>query len=328
MSRQNWILLVLVFALVWSIGPGGRAGAEDGKASLLSDASKAWSSLKDFSEHLEGQFTETVTFSDSSMPSSKSVTQFLISNGNVRFEIQKGKDKAVIAGAFNPSYFFLLNGETGAGFQVAQIQPSTVRVPTSPHTPAAYVLEYVYAPWFFMQKPLAAWLKDPDFVVKKVTSHPQDGRMLLRAEFTYVPKKASGDVPLKMLTFYEPSWVILDPDNYWTIQEHLITTWYGNQRGRVTYGERVGGFPMAKRAERISTGARTKDVKTTRWEIDRIAHRMIPESEFTLSAFGLPEPSFGPRRFGNWPILLALAAVFAALAVTLRRVLRRREAQA
>lgn len=311
-------------------------GAEgDWRARFLTEAPKAWGALKKFSEHLEGTVVVDKKFNDPKvLGQGQKVIQFLIKEGSVRFEIQEGEKKTVTAGAFNLNYFFFLEGQPGSSFAVKGIEPTPGREQRVLDKADSLVLGYVYSPWYFAGEPLAHWLQKPGFIVKKVSPEPHDGRNLVRVDYVYAPKAGFGKIPPERLAHNDPSWLLLDPDAYWAIQEHHHTGWNGesvsHHSSRLTYGDRVDGFPIHKKCEyKYVSGLKGQDVETITWEITRIAHRTASDKEFTMSSFGLPEPQLQGkgRTIGNWPWFVGAAAVLAVAGFAARRyVIRSRQA--
>lgn len=302
-----------------------RAEEDNWKARLLLEAPKSWAALKDFGAELEGEFTyDWKCTTDPKLPERHHMTKFLIKGENLRFEKQVGKETTVVAGAFNSNYLFLLEGEAGSNnLQVRQIESATGMQERVAKQETSLVLEYVYAPWFFLGKPLSHWLKEPGFVVTKVTPEVRNGKTLVRMEFD-IPSKPPGKQPSVRREASQKSWCLLDPNDYWTIQEYRLLLWWGTSAEKIEYGDRVDGFPMHRRVVQDLIGeVGVKDVVKNTWEMRKIAHRTAADRDFTLTAFGIPEPRFEERSFRTWHWFLLAAAVCGVAAFLLRRFLRR-----
>ncbi|MGL4553748.1 MAG: hypothetical protein ACRC33_21505 [Gemmataceae bacterium] len=174
--------------------------------------------------------------------------------------------------------------------------------------------------------PLAEWLTRPGFVVVAVKAESKGGKQLVRMEYTYQdPHPRDPSLPERSRW---SGWHLLDPNDFWVIHESYVKAWHGADSITVQARERIGGYPIGHRTVLAGFSPAGKRTAEYVWETANLKARTASDDEFTLSAFGLPEPSFAPRRFANWTILLALAAIFAAVALALRRVARRQGASA
>jgi hypothetical protein len=138
-------------------------------------------------------------------------------------------------------------------------------------------------------------IKDPDFSVRSAAPVVRDRRTLVRVEFSARPKpwttrghpNNTDWMPLR------GGWIVFDPERYWVVRECHLQLQFGpgaggsavSMDGKFEYKEGREGFPIAKRAvRRWSNGTQYTE------EFDLVEREDVPESEFTLSAFGLPEP--------------------------------------
>ncbi len=177
-------------------------------------------------------------------------------------------------------------------------------------------------------------VRDPDFVIQRVSYAPHEGDDRIRVDFKYRPKMVPprtewGDIqpgwnPLR------GGWILLDPARYWVMHGFEVETeWQDQTTGTLTgtfmYQDGEGGFPILKRSQQLYKGI---DKRGTRNETESVeeyelTEKDIPDEEFTLSAFGLPEPSEGQRPT-RWFIWIGLAGIaFVGLTMFLRRLSRR-----
>lgn len=161
------------------------------------------------------------------------------------------------------------------------------------------------------------------------------GRGYVRVTFTNVPETTpvSNDR-------VKGGWVVLDPARYWVIVESEVELDLGEKskvEGFDKYAvvneyhkESSGGHPIL--AKSLMTGKFWKKGKL--WQeaeyhstFESRERPSIPESEFTLSAYGLPEPHGARPKKTRWYLWLGGGAIAClALAVGVRLLRRRRAA--
>lgn len=166
---------------------------------------------------------------------------------------------------------------------------------------------------------------DPGFTLKRVSPVTRDGRELARVEFSYRPKDLVR-VPLR------GGWVLYDPERFWVIKEYEVQMDWKRPQGAwavatvtATYDYQEGDdrFPILKRI------VRTEKMPSERWETQHTAEfdlteADVPERDFTLPAFGFPEPPGAKKPPVSWYLWAAVAAVpCLGLAFLLRRLSRR-----
>jgi hypothetical protein len=160
---------------------------------------------------------------------------------------------------------------------------------------------FLMAPFTVFGAPLSEVMALPSFSVLKLSkSAANDGNLVINAEYRpselkargadqekKVPAAKAGQPPRKMGRIL-PIWVEVAPADDWAVQAFGLGD---RPRGKetscteITYGERRGGVSIPKSIANYQplVGA------ITTFEIDAVEFKPIPESEFTLSAFGLPE---------------------------------------
>ena len=165
------------------------------------------------------------------------------------------------------------------------------------------VLEYVEAPWVFLGYPLPTLIDAPGFKLRGCEAAPRDGRELCKISFDYTP---TPERP-KWIGTMRGAWLLLDPDQHWAIQaweipEYVFTTRKGKKisetvSGSNVYGKVSHGFPLLREARHRTTG--TEGYTDENAVFTRLAYRdSIPEAEFGLAQYGLPEP-YGPLASGK-----------------------------
>ena len=156
-------------------------------------------------------------------------------------------------------------------------------------------LVYVHAPWELLGKPLGTLIHEPEFKLRACEGVTRDGRELCKVSFDYpLPPEKAKLFPIR------GGWVVLDPEQHWAIQEYELQStqkWVTAVLGSNVYGEVSKGFPLLQEKRRRITEAKgyLEEVAV----FTKLAYRdSIPEAEFGLAQYGLPEP-FGPLASGK-----------------------------
>lgn len=135
---------------------------------------------------------------------------------------------------------------------------------------------------------------------------------MVRVEFDYVPQDNDPHSPRA------EGWVAYDPARSWVIREYDLHTKWSSFNGEATsagsieYDESDPSFPIPKF---IKDHYKNINVKfELQNEITFVSKESsLPESQFTLSAYGFPEPN---RRHPALWFLYAMAAGLACLALS------------
>lgn len=224
----------------------------------------------------------------------------------------------------NKSYSFLLRRAAGsAGFSLKSLVKDQKEVAGLMQN---NLERYVSAPFSFEFHSIGSLLKQPKFSIRSVAEKVHDGRRALSIDF---------DCPIDNIRQggYQGTFVVL-PDQKWVLFQYEYWPKKGTalRTGEVEYEGTSGGFPIPKRVTHsiLERASRTPHIVTT-YDFKSIRFGRLPEKEFTLSAFGLPEidvvsrPRTGAVEY--WLFAAALGAL--AVAVILWRAsarVRRRAA--
>jgi hypothetical protein len=172
----------------------------------------------------------------------------------------------------------------------------------------------------------AFMLSGPTFVVRSVSPLVRDGKNLLKVEFdrpsppNYVPRNNTRPPSGGFEGF-----LVVSPDEKWAVYEFECAEKNGNPRilktGRVEYEGVLDGFPVPKRAIQQTWRLPGREIRAT-YTSDFHDFRLadVPDRDFTLAAFGIPEdaatpPSAPPpsNRLGYWFLAFAVASLAAAV---------------
>ena len=136
-------------------------------------------------------------------------------------------------------------------------------------------------------------VQSPDFQLVSVNEQ-EGGEGLIRVKFTYTPTNSVSNV-------IGDGFVVLDPNKYWLIREAKTEgTWGAGEKGEIVikndFDMSLGDVPLLKqhREDWIGTDESVEKVHHVReLRVERWSRSKDDETEYTLSAFGIPEP----RRF-------------------------------
>jgi hypothetical protein len=176
--------------------------------------------------------------------------------------------------------------------------------------------------WHFLvcYRPIAEIIQDPNFTVVSISAIDCRSNLIkLSYEYKYPPSER-----------VDNGYALLDPEAFWCVKEQkveqrlskasVVTLKSNNQ-----YHSHANDFPVLDRTLETFEWVKDGNIEARRQKVYEFSFQLvddIPEEEFTLSAFGLPEPfasvSPGPR-YHSWIATGAgisglLAFIFAWLA--------------
>lgn len=240
-------------------------------------------------------------------------------------------------GGINKDYSFSLTKRGSASdFALRSLEPTSGSQRAARNSPANSIKPILWVPYAAMSLS-PKFLAEPRFAVRRISTVTRDDRSLLRVEFdlpggplTDAQKKTASD-PGRLEGYF-----LFSPDEKWVLYEYecretRVGRRQGLYRGTVEYQGTANGFPIPRRAARQVLKLPGGDVLEAH-TFDFLEFRFVdvPHSEFTVSAFGVPEAVSQPAkpansgRSGYW--LLALAAVTLAAAVFFKVAASRRVA--
>lgn len=181
-------------------------------------------------------------------------------------------------------------------------------------------------------------ISDPAFKVTKVTKETQNGQELIRVDHIHNQTQHLANDDIQQVRKHGSLW--LDPSRCWCIRRSKVSTEVTTRGGRVSDNEvelvceaidHPSGFPILKsvteqvklfqyKSKRKTEGSSKKD-----YELE--VNDNVPDSEFTLTAFGLPEPGGAEpvkKPIPKYVWILIAAGACGALALTFRYLARRR----
>ncbi len=294
------------------------------------EAPIGWRAWQERMLHSKGVIKLQEQFFDFTVPNREPITrkaqaEFQSSgSANRRVVLHRSGDERVHVGARNPAYQFHLQRrgatsdylianlkqERGGSKQVAPWdQPDS-------HF-HSYVVPLLHAPFSVVTEDLLDIVADPRFRPDSFRSRSDTTATegFVEVHFAYDHGRKEY-IPLDDVT------VVLDPRNNWAVREYRVVTPDYIQAATINYSDEDPGkghrYPTEYR-ETISDPPPKKDGMTLNlYTLDEIEFGDIPEREFTLSAFGLPEV-VGTDASRAWPrtiwmlIIINIALVLCGL---------------
>lgn len=168
---------------------------------------------------------------------------------------------------------------------------------------------------------------DPGFVVLRAAPRAVGNRMLFEVQFE-MPPSQSPSYSLRLMS----GRVVFDPDHLWVMQSADVNIESAGPRRKPNrraigtvydYAYEADGFPILKKyVETENVVGKGKYVTEQEYSL---SFGDIPESEFTLSAFGFPEPNWTTNTGTRWFLWAAIGGIGCiGIAFLLRHWLRTR----
>jgi hypothetical protein len=295
------------------------------KERLLREAPKKWSEYQAFAKRLQGSSQETRYDIKGAEKVIRWDTKYEFKQFGEwslwhREELAGLRSKNWVPGfarGVNSKYSFILQKKTkDAGWVLTELDmklhdgrpEATVKMQEEVQEITCVLLAVEY-------QSLSAILKNPKFVLKDVSPVVSNGRDTVRVAFT----ADTPPPPASQATPRLDGWVLLDPSRCWIIQEGGFNLFYpGAIKGESTfhneYREIREGFVIPVRSlwrfKYTELGAATSREEERATKFDYFEQDSIPEAEFSLTAFGLPEPvGISFRQATRWYLWFALAGL-------------------
>jgi hypothetical protein len=242
-------------------------------------------------------------------------------------ELRNNKDYYTIE-LFNPNYHAALKQQVANSTKVELLR---LDKPAADWIDSLPVMDH----FRYEGVKLSDLVSSPSYRIVMSTWEMRDGKDMARIEYSSVRKKQADIENRGRGVMY------LDPSRYWCLVQ--VTEKAEQFRGGVLYytGDSdiryetnmlSSGFPLVKCVTRHSTGLIHKDNRkvegSMRTEYEWVVDAHVPNGEFTLTAFGLPEP-MGSEPLGQtrtWLWLLGAALGMGLLAILFAWLKRRHAA--
>lgn len=314
------------------------AVAVDWKERLLSEAPPKWSALEQYYAKMEASYRKTFAVPPEGKPFPLSfqgtIYYEILTNGGMmvcthrhvgKDSQGKQRDTTKVLGV-NARYAFEL-GKTALDaetFILTNFQISNDRARHKVRGSGGAEFDKILEVQGFRMLDI---IKNPQLTITNVLGVQRNGKELVQLEYDrQLVEYDRQDPSQKKITGTEHSIVFLDPERYWCIREYHFDNpdWKGD--GSLEYGDADDGFPILRRCTHTATHHKGYGTMLITYEFDKLVHRDIPESEFTLSAFGMPELQLPgeqkPRTLWRW--LIGIGIALGALAVLFRVYMKKK----
>lgn len=307
---------------------------------------RKWKEYERFARKLQGTMRYALVFSESRGTKEQRIIRSVykqIQNCASLISSSEHENPTELIRIGNPQYSAELK-RSGAnlGDVVLQRFSETHQVPRQGEQSVFERVSVGVAPHFYLHDkiPLSQIMVDQRLKIRKISKTSENGRELVRIDYRDVDDSRSS-ARFRHVHVHS-GWVDLDPSRCWCIVRWKTSTEFTTNGERREYGEseaelstvdHPSGFPLVKKIavlgtkhfyryrnskERAINNRITMDFE---WEVND----HVPDSEFTLTAYGLPEPGGGPvKKSLPLYIWITLAAgICIGLAVGFRFLARR-----
>ena len=285
---------------------------------LGSEAPAKWEAYREFSKRLQGSYLEEMfdRTADNKRIGHTRIQQKSTDYAKLlMFDVTAPEDRHH-CWVRNEQYAFELRRKKDSEpWVLAQLHLDDKKAGKSPIHKYLGGERYVSGPFMLFEHWLPDFIKRPSLRLTSIEIIPQENSNLIRVAFAYAQsdkEKKDGGV------YVQDGWFILDPENYWLIREYEVKAlWPSREKGTVhghtEWRTNKDGFPILTKQTKLIQAVDPTGPKTeveTRIEYKYEEREPGPE-EFTLSAFGLPEPKGIVWDHGGtlWWLWITLAAV-------------------
>jgi len=159
----------------------------------------------------------------------------------------------------------------------------------------------VLAPFYLWTDPLSRLIESNSFSIIRAYPITSGTNELVRVEFEYLVEEPAPKGKYRVTDGF----LICDPAREWVLLEYGGTNYnFGNKytslhNALLEYRESIGEIPIATKVTRTMSSP-DNDYQTESVMVVEITNRDVPEEEFYLSYYGLPEPNFERSWLGTW----------------------------
>jgi hypothetical protein len=247
-----------------------------------------------------------------------------------------------MVGCFNKDMSFRLSKPAGSSSFVVTSSGGVEQRDTS--SIRRLMGKFLDAPFASVGIRISDYFSHPGFKLERAEPVTRDNKKLLKLHFRYAhdDREKQGEESGNVTAFLDTLWVTVSPEENWTIYQEEAH-YYPAGKAKVApleamnveYTESLAGFLVPRRIEfkiinKIFTGEKELKRKDGRiihdgdvtslatFEFDELHFEELPDSEFTLAAFGLPElgkPETPAARASTtvWYFLAAFVALLLAV---------------
>lgn len=307
---------------------------------FLEEAPQKWEQYRPFGRRLQGLRTEESRIEDGTLV--RRWRYEYKANRDCRLRVEEtiltpksGRESytAVVYG-INPAYSFVLRRKSaGSTWVLAEVQPRDQGI--------LKIVDRTFPqPWdewgvlllSLAGHDLAKLVKEPTFLLERVERIDRQGEQLVRVVFA---KTGSGQTTKGGAFPIQTGSLVLDPQRYWCLRGYDVVGMHGDMRMsrkvEIDIVDSPSGFPIPRRkvqiGESILQGG-IRDYGQVLTELEERDPLPLPDDrEFTLTAFGLPEPpGVEWKKPTPWYLWAGLAAVVCLILGAVFAWLKRRSA--
>ena len=164
-------------------------------------------------------------------------------------------------------------------------------------------------------------IKYGSFVVERVFRVEGDGSKCVRVEFGYDVGDPNGVFGKRISNGF----LVSDPQRNWALTNYGGTVYSNINKSTfkteavLEYPDDRSSFPIPSRRTQHKTWPDDKGTVLEKELTSKNVTNKVSKEEFYLSYYGLPEPKFGRRWYGNWVWILLLMIGAIGLGVFLRK---------
>jgi hypothetical protein len=309
------VVLLALGIFVWLAGAGS-ASAQDHsplEKRLFAEGPQAWEAEENFWLTLEGTASgvRRIQSQGKETDNARLRMSWKQCNGNMLNQsetFQSGSWNGSINGENSEYTFVLGRSSEERPWVIKEVNKKTVKSLDAWNGRKTLVPDLIFAP---VTHTLPQVFRSRGFKCVNVAPEPTTGEELVRLTFTFSPEGKN------RLT---GGWLVLDPSHYWVIRRGEVDADLGDKKKGTAkwtvqhdYKEGSNHHPIITR----------KVLKGKGWEDGRLIFESdfsidaydlheratIPESEFRLSAYGLPEPLWAQPKKTHWYFWLGLAGI-------------------
>jgi len=290
------------------------------------EAPRGWAELRQTSRNVRGVLHKSKVLREGGRikTTSRKRIEFKLSRANMleldRVEGDGDSDGASGVAVRNDRYaFWLRRSDSGSPWVANTVGPDKGgQVETAI---ADGALQCFDASWKVLEMSLPSWLNTPGFKIVAIGDADDGEDRLVRLDFHYDPADDKAQE-----TAIRGGWILFEPSRFWCIRKYEVITPWGRVFGEIEYSD-ADSVPLPRRYRWELLNEKKGASSITVLEVTELAVGPTPDEEFTLSAFGLPEPPLGDPRRGLWFWVINAGGLLIFLAVWLEAGRRRRRRQ-
>jgi hypothetical protein len=306
--------------------------AETSKERFLQDAPGGWARLRDAEQNIAGTLhLELWAIKDGKATDwgGERYEEFKRRGDLITLVRRAVGHPATSVTGVTPRYSFSVDRtDDAAPFVLRQLTSGSPEDAVKELEPSLFFYEAIQAPRQLGEVLLEKLVADPAFRLKQVSECKDGGKAAVRVEFDFEPRRTDA-------VDWKDAWMVLCPSEDWALQRagYHATNLHVRVSIVNTYRKNKGGRLALFDSHKTSTldGSQKRphefpDDVHHRFTFDDLEDKTIPESSFSLSEFGLPEPRETSHTHYQSHLHLwffGIAIVFIGTAVALRLVARR-----